>query len=181
MSDLTSHETPIFHIPIKFNPHSNPMKNHVNPTWLVGFTIFKNMSQLGLWLSHILWKNKIHVPNHQPDDNPIRQNTQLAIVQPAQPAALRLRPLWHHPRRQRPRRPALDVLPSAVWGDFWVQWWKPGENMEQTLVSGFNHLEKWWSSYIYIYMLHLYMIIYLVGGFSPSEKYQSMGRMTSHI
>ena len=125
-SFLKSHEHPMklrFNIPVKFNPHSNPIKNHVNPTWLVVFTIFNNMSnmsQLGLWLSHISWKNKIHVQNHRPDDNPIRQNTQLAIVQPAQPAALRLRPLWHHPRRQRPRGPVLDVVPSAVWGDFWV-------------------------------------------------------------
>jgi hypothetical protein len=34
--------------------------------WLVVSTPLKNFSKLG-WLFHILWKNKIHVPNHQPD------------------------------------------------------------------------------------------------------------------
>jgi hypothetical protein len=36
----------------------------------------------------------------------------------------------------------------------------------------YTYIQKCKYKYItYIYMLHLYMIIYLVGGFSPSEKY----------
>ena len=35
--------------------------------WLVVLTILKNMSSsVGKDYPHILWKNKIHVPNHQP-------------------------------------------------------------------------------------------------------------------
>jgi hypothetical protein len=67
--------------------------------WLVVLTIFKNISQWE-WLSHILWKNKSHVPNHQPVyvylcDN--RNHNPPNMGRRTNPAKLNKKRCWNQP------------------------------------------------------------------------------------